>query len=521
MITYINNTFAKFKYNTTSCQRDTGLIVDSIATDMLYNSDSESIFAGIQYWNQSGYTGDIARELSTTTAAINYVKTLANSAVVAATDTDMGDIVNKLFTTITNILVNGTVGITDQIISNGTATTTASYITAYQTLLDNKADIQDQTIAYINGSLSTFTYNAGKCGRDVGLIVDSIAQDLLFGGHSQATFTGIQYWNQNGYTGAIASELTTTTNAITYVRNLAKKIVVNDVSGTRYQSAISQNVSYDPGTSTEADTIGADFDLIIDIISNGTAGVTDRIIPNRLDAASTSSIVNAYTLLQANKQYLKAEAVAYVEATKTAGFEYDQALCSRDVGYMVDSVSFDLLYGGNRQAIQSGVYYYSFNANSSAIPGEKPQVLAAYNYIKSLLPMIIRSEQIDTTVLYQTGVPQVLGSSIGGTIEVQDAQAAVDIILDVITNGPGVVTEKRPINLNKSLEADTLAGAQLLHDNRAFLVAEVVAYVNTFKDFYYDETVCRRDISYMIDSVAFDLLHGGNKTNARYGIEYW
>jgi hypothetical protein len=139
----------------------------------------------------------------------------------------MGDIVNKLFTTITNILVNGTVGVTNHIISNGTATTTASYVTAYQTLLDSKADIQDQTITYINNSLSTFTYNASKCSRDVGLIVDSIAQDLLFNGSSQATFTGIQYWNQNGYTGIIASELTTTTNAIAYVRDLAKKIVVN------------------------------------------------------------------------------------------------------------------------------------------------------------------------------------------------------------------------------------------------------------------------------------------------------
>ena len=523
MITYINNTFAKFKYNTTSCQRDTGLIIDSIATDMLYNSDSESIFAGIQYWNQSGYTGDIARELTTTTAAINYVKTLANSLVVAATDSDMGDIVTKLFTTITNILVNGTVGVTNHIISNGTATTTASYVTAYQTLLDNKADIQDQTIAYINGGLSTFTYNASKCSRDVGLIVDSIAQDLLFNGRSQSTFTGIQYWNQNGYTGSIASELTTTTNAIAYVRDLAKKIVLNDVSGTRYQTAISQNISYDPGTIAESTTINDDFNLIIDIITNGTVGVSDRIVPNRINAASTSSIVNAYTVLQSNKQYLKAEAVAYVEATKTAGFVYDQALCYRDVGYMVDSVSFDLLYGGNRQAIQSGVYYYSFNANDSAIPGEKPQVLSAYNYIKSLLPKIIRNESIPTGSLYQTGVTQVISTSTinGGTIEVQDAQHAIDIILDIITNGPSVVTEKRPIGLEKTLEEETLAAGQLLHDNRAFLVAEVIAYVNTLKNFYYDETLCRRDIGYMIDSVAFDLLHGGNKQSIKSGVYYF
>ena len=61
---------------------------------------------------------------------------------------------------------------------------------------------------------------------------------------------------------------------------------------------------------------------------------------------------------------------------------------------MTDSVSFDLLYGGNRQAIQSGTYYYSFNGSSSAIPNESTQTLAAITQLKSLMLSVITNTSI-------------------------------------------------------------------------------------------------------------------------------
>jgi len=528
MILYIDNTYAQFKFDHTKCARDTGLIVDGLAIDLLYNSTSESVFSGLQYWSQKNYTGDIQNELTTTTAAINYIKTIAASTVTAATNGTFGQIVTDRFTDIVNILNTSSLTVNDgsfqewftnALVSNGDASTVTNYVTAFNTLVDAKGTLIEQTISYINSGLDPFIYDAGKCYRDTGLIVDSVVQDLLFAGKSQSTFAGLQYWNQNNYVGAIGSEITTTTNAIAYVKSLAQKVILSDLTGTRYQSTVTQRTSLQVGTTTEQDTIAAEFDLILGILNTGTVGITNQIIPNGIVPSTTASIVNAFELLQANKYYIETEAVAYVEATKNAGFEYDKETCARDVGYMIDSVSFDLLYGGNKQAIQSGVYYYGYNSTSTAVANEIPQTVEAYNYIARLLPDIIQGRQI-TTTLYQNTVTQVILDG-GSQIDVTDAVDRIEYIADIIQNGPSVAGPKQPISTIMSPDPLTKQAAQVLAANRAFIQAEVLAYVGTFKAFWYDQTKCRRDLGYMIDSVAFDLLHGGNKQSFKSGAYYF
>jgi chaperone required for assembly of F1-ATPase len=531
VVAYVDQTFntGTFIYDTVKCARDTGLIVDSITIDMLQNSESESIFAGLQYWRQSGYVDAIGDQLTTTTAAISFVKALAISTATDAASATQGTIVSDRFddiltvvNTSTATLVTGEFSqwVTDSIISNGTATTDVLVVAAYDALISAKESIQDQTIDYINSTLAPYSYDSVKCARDTGLIVDSIAQDILFNGNSQSTFAGLQYWNQSGYVSGIASEITTTTNAITYVRDLAAKIVVNDVTGTRYQTTATQNIMLPAGTAAEATDVTTDFDVILDILTLGTVGVTDIIVPNGIEPSTATSVVRAYNLLQANRAYIQAEAVAFVESTKTPGFVYDQDKCYRDVGYMLDSVSFDLLYTGNKQAVQSGVYYYGFDASSSAIEGQSPQTVAAYTYIKSLMTKVIRGIEIPTSELYQTSVTQTTGA--GGTMaEVLDAESKIDIITNIIQNGPGVAAAPSPISLYPRTEQEILDTAILLNDNREFIKAEVVAYVNSLNDFFYDEAKCRRDVGYMVDSVAFDLLHGGNKQAIKSGVYYF
>ena len=221
----------------------------------------------------------------------------------------------------------------------------------------NRAYLQSEVIAYIDATRTgSFVYNEKKCKRDTGLIIDAIAQDLYFGGTSQSTFAGLQYWNHTAYEGAIGSEVTTTTNAINYASEIAQKVILNDLSGTRYYTGPTTQTTNPvaAGTISEVAFIADEFVIITDIISGGTVGVTDMIVPNGLTISTDQSVLNAYNLLVSNKAYIQAEVVAYVDDTNP-GFSYNATTCSRDVGYMIDSVAFDLLYGGNRQAIQSGV----------------------------------------------------------------------------------------------------------------------------------------------------------------------
>ena len=534
VVSYIDQTYNNgFAFNQPKCSRDTGLIVDSIAVDLLYGGATQATFAGLQYWNQNGYTGQITSELSTTSNAIKYVSALAQQVITNTTGTRYQNTVSQItnlpaatsvevatvateFALIDSILLNGTAGVTDIIVPNGKATTATNIVNAYTALQANKEFIQTEAIAYVNSLHAPFDQN--KCSRDTALIVDAIAQDLLFGGESQSTFAGLQYWNQNGYTGAIANELTTTTNAINYVKSLVGKILVNDTSGTRYSNG-TQVTTLAPATNAEVTTARADFDVILNIITTGTTGVTDIIVPNSLVASTSTNVKNAVALLAANKTYIRAEAVAFVEATKTVGFTYDPALCSRDVGYMVDSVAFDLLYTGNRQAVQSGVYYYGFSNTSSSIPNETPNTLLAYSYLKEILQYIIEGVKVPQT--YQSAVTQNRTGTPAGATQVTVAQASVDVITNIISNGPSVVTSKYPITSTPSLNSSVVNAAKQLHTNRAFIVAEVVAYISSQNSFVYDEAKCFRDVGYMIDSVSFDLLTSGNRQAVQSGVYYY
>ena len=148
----------------------------------------------------------------------------------------VSDRINEIISIITD-------GVTAAPATRKTGTPPPQASQAIAQLKANKDFIIAETTAYINAKYGK--YNQDKCLRDTNLIVDALAFDMLYPttGDSQSTFAGLQYWNQAGYVGAIANELTTTTNAVNYVKALAQKIVTLDTSGTRYQSTVTQNIS--------------------------------------------------------------------------------------------------------------------------------------------------------------------------------------------------------------------------------------------------------------------------------------
>ena len=532
---YIDNLYGNgFEYDENKCSRDTGLIVDSLAFDLLYQSNSQAIFAGLQYWNQG--TTSIPNEVTTTTNAINYAKSLAKQVVVNQSVTSLQSVstqtvdllnpgssvttstIDTLFNTVTNIIINGTAGVSNQITPNGIVSSDTGVVNAYTLLQANKTFIEDEVIAYVDATNNAFTYDQVKCSRDIGLIVDALAQDLLFDGTSQSNFTGLQYWNQT--TTSIPGEVSTTTAAIQYVKDLSIKIINNDTTGYRYQGAVAQYTTSTGATFVQDQIIYDEFDLILDIINNGTAGVSDRIVSNRLEISNDANTLAAYELLKANRSYIQAEAIGYVEAMKSSSFVYDVVKCSRDVGYMLDSVAFDLAYGGNRQAIQSGVYYYGYSNTSSAVPNEQAQVSAAYAYIKTIASYIVTGQRLPSQ--YQYDIEQVLSTDVGTATESAIINDNIDLILSIVNAGPGVALAPTSISLTASETAAVINAANLLSANKELIRAEVIAYINeTLTGFVYDRTKCRRDVGYIIDCVSFDLLHSGNRQSIQAGVYYY
>jgi len=535
VVAYVDKEIFGFTYDHDKCYRDTGLIVDAVAFDTLYGGYSQSGFAGLQYWNQQGYTGNIPKEITTTTEAINYVSLLAQQILANNTSgtryqntvsqittsssistTTIAAVANDFFV-ITTILTSGTAGVTDLIIPNGIASTSTDIINAYNLLQANKTYLQTEAVAWVNQNING-AYDEALCYRDTGLIVDALVQDLIFGGTSQSTFAGIQYWSQGGYTGNIPEEISTTTAAISYAQTLAQQVVTH-TTGTRYQSTVTQVTNLPAATSAEATTIANNFNVILNILSSGTVGVTDLIIPNGIVASTSSHVTNAYALLEANKAFIQTEVLAYI-TSQHPGFSYSQSLCYRDVGYIIDSVSIDLLYGGNRQAVQSGTYYYGYDT-TTVLSNEIPQVTASYNYISKLVPYIVQG--ISTTT-YQNTVTQITNLTTGTAAEVITIQRNLSTITNIITNGPSVAADASPLPITATSTASVLHAATILNANRAFIQAEVIAYANSqFLPFTYNSTLCNRDTGLIVDAIVLDILYptAHNSQSTFAGLQYW
>ena len=95
-------------------------------------------------------------------------------------------------------------------------------------------------------------------------------------------------------------------------------------------------------------------------------------------------------MLKANKEYVKDEAVAYVDqqiAGNTGiwtGFTYEKANYERDVGRLMDALVNDVKYGGNASITKrSTSYWIGTTSTLAGPPNEQQQFAAMIDYVKS------------------------------------------------------------------------------------------------------------------------------------------
>jgi hypothetical protein len=569
-------------YSKAKCERDTGLIVDSLAIDLAYGSNTQSTFAGLQYWAQT--SSAIPNQSEETLVAINYAKNLASNIVqnititplkqanvtqVSATAGDQPGTVAIEFDLIANIITNGTVGVTDIIVPNQyPANTNVGAQRTANLLFLNKNFIAAETVAYVRqaypgffGNASYFIdaanseatctrdvgylldsvafdvlhggnrqaimagtyyynyntgdtqidnqvvqtgaaynyiasiitdvvrnkknafYNQEKCERDTGLIVDSLAFDLAYTGNSQSNFAGLQYWSQS--TSDIQNQQTQTIAAINYAKRLVSNIITNTTVTSTKQANVIQ-VTGTGGTTIERARVDTDFDLVANIINSGTVGVTDRIIPNQYPANTSINVNNGANLIIANKGFVQAEVVAFINQTYPGFFANAnnfvdaanaQATCSRDVGYILDSITFDLRHDGNKQAVQAGTYYYNYTANVTQINNQIVQTGAAYNFIGSIIDEIITG--VPVANVRQTLVVQNTTAASAATLaEANIILQKINLITNIITYGPNVSVAKTPISGNASSNINIINATKLILANKEFIKAETIAYIN-------------------------------------------
>ena len=558
VVAYINRQVAaatvgsiwyNFVYNQQKCYRDVGILVENTAYDAAFGGNEKSVESGLAYYD--GVVSLIAGQELQTTDAIQYLRdrsleVITNTTCTNTTSTGVvnNQVINWVLTggSISTASIRSLYGIVTATIaspSNSPAVykstgPDAAFVSAEILMQANRTFIQENTLNYINNNLcfppKNLKYNKIKCYRDVGLIVDSIALDMLYptASRSQSTFAGLQYFNQSSYVSLVNTQITTTTAAISYLKDLAIKIIQNitpaDDLIPRF-TATMQITNLEPASADEVVGITEKFNVILDILGGDYLGWSDRIVSNG-QSSNLFGVRNALALLRANKEngYFGDEVVAYVNSQYPAFFtSYSIIAFKRDIGYIVDSVAFDLSRGGNRQSVQLGLGYYNYSATRNIRDSERAATTASFAYISTLTNYIVRGVKVPTT--YQTTVKQITSSTTATVVEANSLALSISTITNIIWNGTATVTwGLTPISTATTVSATSSTAFDLLMSNKTFIQSEVTAWIDytyNSNSFNYNEEKCYRDVGLIIDAVSQDILLGGNQKSLEAGLSYW
>jgi len=443
-IAYIADSYPTFVYDEDKCRRDTTYIVEAVIYDLLYGGNSATIEAGLQYYDGSDNI-QIAGQTLQTTDALNYISTVAQSVVqsIAITYPKQTDVLQVLdlsnpgsaaeaaeiagFMSDINTIILGGPNANPGKTYPPLAGVDSSIIDSKALLIANKESLQSNTVTYLD---QRYSYNKTTCARDTGYIADAIAHDIYYGGNLKTIQAGLAYFNASASSKiVIDTQLQNTLAAIAHIEYVIQAVINNVSPAQRYQSTYIQYIDTDYTEPAASVTITSLFSVLTSILNNP---------PTARDAKS---------LLAANKEFIKAEVIAYLN-NKYVSFSYDQAKCERDVGYVVDALGYDLMFGSDFQSIIAGRAYWRGTA-SVAVGAQQAATIDAYVKLKELALAVVS----------------------GNATATASVTTNMDTIIDIVTNGYGT---------------------------------------SIWDNFTYNSATCQRDIRYLVDSIRFDAIFNTN-----------
>ena len=369
------------------------------------------------------------------------------------------------------------------------------YIKAANILKSNKEFITDEVIAYITDNFqnSGFNYDEAKCRRDSGIILEGAGYDIALGTNYNAITNGLAYQRANSAY-VISNQITATIQAIQFLRDGAQTLATN--AG---------------GDGTSNTNLLAYFNEIVDIIQNGvvsTDTAADALVFPVPGVLPTADADDAADRLQNNRDFLAAEATAYI-ALNFSSLVYDVAKCERDIKYIVDALTYDILYGGN-SASRVAAESYFVGTTGQLGSGQSGATSTTYAHLNSVIQDIVLGNSVTPT---SGNALSVDGSGANATAtEATQLDTLFSIIEDVITAGnvSGMPAEVLPdVTWSTAANQNAKAG---IDAGSVTLINQTINFINNnFLGFNYNEEKCRRDTGYIIDGLVKDLIRGGSE----------
>ena len=490
LITWITTNYASLDYNSVTCERDTGYIVDALSYDVQYGGNTAILEATKAYFD--GWVSVLPvsqREIEV--LAMTQLKTIINGYLTNATEeAEVGGLLDILISSIDAGSLSSIPAAIYPVYTWATA--------ALQT--DADAVIADVTVVpavlqFITNTYSGFVYDHAKCSRDIGFIIDGLRYDIMFNSTFRSLKSGMSYRRAISSAEVVLNnQLNATLSSIEHARSELKKIT------------------------TGTNTVVASTELIRDIIISGVEPTTFTIAdPTGYD----TGFFNARRLIVLNKQFMIDEVEAYMDDNYDAIWQAlsvtDKAKCLRDMGFIIDAIRYDLTYRGNLETIVAASSYY-VDGIFQEPSDQKTAALAVQTRLADIIDNIAVGNTAGWTKSVSNASTQDVTGTAGSTGAAAFAQDRINEIKATIDTG------EAPALISPSIDWTDTALQQLksVIDNRKVGIrAAAINYINfMYPDLVYNEAKCSRDVGYIIDAIAYDLIFGSNFRSSKAGMAY-
>jgi hypothetical protein len=321
-----------------------------------------------------------------------------------------------------------------------TSRTSSSACSDVQSAIDTLGTIVTDAIAAgnITGGIWNNAANPGtlipgeaKCRRDLGIVVEAVAQDLWFGGNEFTIAATKEYFKGNQLiANGVDNEVAPSVTAFKRAEDLMQRALNNQY--------------YDRDLNITLDTIG-DPPIVGDI----ECDAHDMVISNQLFIAK-----EAYERMRA----------AYPSYTPSTGNTAQD--CLDDIYDVLRDVMWDVKFGGNYKTYSIAKGYITNDFNGKTYPQiiqdvERDEVAKVFQEVKNVAMQVIKNETV--TVSAGNDLTQIIDNTIVDDWDDEEllpkcgsAVAAVDSLMDIIIGAIG--TDAGVGNLN-GIQRTTADGA--------------------------------------------------------------
>jgi len=449
------------------CARDIAFLSEAVATDIFTGGNKYSREFTTLYFDsagnpiQNGLIGEEAESITAFTALADYSKrALTNQLNVKNLGISSGP------------AEFGGVGIAITVFPSGNPGACIDVQNTVDTLVGIVTTV---VAAGSTASLSTFDENLGisttnKCARDLGFLVEAVATDIFTGGNVYSRDFTKQYFDavtglpiNNGLLGEEAQSV----YSFNTLGEYSKKAVTNQL-----------NVKNLGISSGPAEYNGGGGDIAVLPSGNPNSCID---VQNSIDTlvAITTTVIGVGT-------------TAFLSTfNENLGISTTNK-CARDLGFLVDAVSTDLFTGGNRYSRDFTLQYFNNvgAAITNGLLGEEEESVYAFNTLGEYTKKAVTNQLNYKEVGISSGPPTYVGGGTsvpvlpsGNPDSCIDVQNSIDTLVGIVTTVVG---------------AGDTSSLTLSPEN-----------TGNFTDV---GSVCRRDIGYIIDAVAEDLIGFTNQS---------